>query len=242
MVLMNQSIRPVPSLTFYSSTDSSELKGKMLPDLGHRGPESAATWPHVARQVLKYGGKAGRYYKFLCVKCRQTANFLYFINIYSLNQVFFPYSRQQNMLFTVRQAGNCKQAGILCESRFVLSVRTCLLMYQSKPENMKALNLKKHKNECSKIYLPVSSFVYFKIYLPVSSIVNFKIYLPASGIVYFKIFLSVSSIVDSDIYLLASNMNECSKIYLPASSIVYFKTYLPVSCIFDLKFSCWHKI
>ena len=126
--------------------------------------------------------------------------------------------------------------------KIFLSVRTCLLMYQSKPENMKALNLKKHKNECSKIYLPVSSFVYFKIYLPVSSIVNFKIYLPASGIVYFKIFLSVSSIVDSDIYLLASNMNECSKIYLPASSIVYFKIYLPVLRIFDLKFTCLHQI
>ena len=44
--------------------------------LDSRGAESAATWPHVARQVQKSSGLAGRYSQNLCLKYRKSGYLL----------------------------------------------------------------------------------------------------------------------------------------------------------------------
>ena len=45
--------------------------GKRIFPVINRGAESAATWPHVARQVQKYSCLAGRYSQNSRVKCRE---------------------------------------------------------------------------------------------------------------------------------------------------------------------------
>ena len=133
-----------PAVQFGSKSIASSCglhQGDLL--VGTRGPQSVAPWLHGARQVLTLDDPTGRYYRCLCINCWQTVIVFISTIYFNLNQVFFQYRKQQQyILFIMRKASNCRQAGILCESRLVLSVRTCLLIFQNMPKKMKAFQLK----------------------------------------------------------------------------------------------------